>query len=432
MNKAFILITIVTLLLLIITGCGKKSTYDEQKNESNTSEEAENDMAGDENGKKNTEAIEDISKENHTGDTKDESDSNTADDQGTPEEQKIFHSEEAGYSGQELLRVDYRARTHAQVEDMDEYYSSMVEKEYFTHSSQIPPELCDLILKAMDERTEEESFEPLIVGSTISQEEFSSLTGKKPEDYEGVLALKVDADNDGIEDIAGLYYYGGTGGFGGMQLYKGMPDGKYELTSSFECFLQAFDYLLYKDKHYLLMEEFDYNTKYYSGYSLYLYEDGRLADGKLFSFAIDNYDMEIVYEDSSYEDIDMVKKTLSNPKIPDILKNNDGVIIGTAETVNSEEEFFPYSADIDNNGVREKYNKYMWYPSNMGTVMHCMYEFEDSQILEDICDKLSEEIGDGRLYTFWIDDVNGKNILYLYFGKNLDFTLYAFLIQKAN
>jgi|GEM_PF-1835591 len=54
------------------------------------------------------------------------------------------------------------------------------------------------------------------------------------------------------------------------------------------------------------MEEFDYNTKYYSGYSLYLYENGKPADGKAFSFTIDDYNMDIAYEDSSFKDIETV------------------------------------------------------------------------------------------------------------------------------
>ena len=125
---------------------------------------------------------------------------------------------------------------------------------------------------------------------------------------ETVAALKVDVDNDGIEDLIGQYFYGGTGGFSSMMLYKGSVEGQYILSNSFECFLQNFSVIKYQDKNYLLMEEFDYYTKYYNGYSLYLYEEGKLADGKLFSFVIDDYDMDTVYEDKSFEAIDTVKK----------------------------------------------------------------------------------------------------------------------------
>ena len=39
-------------------------------------------------------------------------------------------------------------------------------------------------------------------------------------------------------------------------------------------------------------------------------------------------------------------------------------------------------------------------------------------------------IGEGQLYTYWqIDRIDNKNIMYLYYGENLDFTLYAVLIS---
>lgn len=331
---------------------------------------------------------------------------------------------------QELFRVDFKAKTHAQVQDIDEYYSSMDEKGQFTYSSLIPAELCDIILDAMNQGSEDISLNPLMADKVISQEEFSAITGVDLSGMERVMAIKVDADNDGLEDLIGQYFYGGTGGFSSMQMYKGSSDGEYTLTDTFECLIQNYGFLQYQGKHYLLMEEFDYNTKYYKGYSLYLYEDGKLADGKMFSFVIDDYEMDIAYEDSSYEDINTVKNTLCNTRMPDILSNSGGVIVGTGETIYDYDSNYMYSADIDNDGDQEYYNKYMWYPSNMGTVMMCIYEFEDSHILDDLCNRLSDEIGEGRLYTFWIDEIKGKNILYLYYGENLDFTLYGFLIEE--
>lgn len=68
----------------------------------------------------------------------------------------------------------------------------------------------------------------------------------------------------------------------------------------------------------------------------------------------------------------------------------------------------------------------------MGTVMECIYGFEDSTVLDDLWLGLSKEDYDGRLYTFWLDKVDDKNVLYLYIGKNLDFTLYAFLLESSH
>ena len=337
----------------------------------------------------------------------------------------------AGYVGQELLRLDFKAKTHAQVQTNAEYYSDMENQVVYSHSSQIPEALCELILDAMEHGTEQETLPPLMVDKEISQEEFLRETGLVPDMTETVQPVRVDGDNDGIKDLIGQCYSGGTGGFSSMKFYQGSADGQYTLTNSFECFLQDFGFLQYQGKQYLLMKDFDYNTKYDSGYTLYLYEDGKLADSKSFSYAIDDYDRSVVYEDTSFEAISSVKTTLGNKKLPEILFQNDGVINGTSETIDSENPNYQYSCDIDNDGKPEYYNKSMWYPSNLGTVMSCMYSFENSGILDDLCSRLSEEQGNGRLYTFWLDKVNGQNVLYLYYGDNLDYSLYAYLISKG-
>ncbi len=337
----------------------------------------------------------------------------------------------AGYKGNKLLRVDFEAQTHAKVQDMEASYPEMKDSQMFSHSGEIPKALCDLILDAMEHGTEEKTFAPLRIGTEISQEEFYSKPGIERDMIESSYPVIVDVDNDGIEDLIALNYWGGTAGFSSIMLYKSMPSGQYQMTSTFECFIQEFDILRYQGKNYLLMKEFNYATKYDMGYSLYLYEDGKLADGKVFSFAIDDYDMDIVFEDDSLKGMDEIKKTLCNKKLPEILFNNEGVIYGTAETRYTDDmTYFGYSCDIDNDGDEEYYSKSMWYPSNMGTVMSCSYTFENSIILEDLCARLTKETGEGRLYTFWLDKVKGKNILYLYYGEDLDFSLYAFFLQN--
>jgi hypothetical protein len=335
----------------------------------------------------------------------------------------------AGYSEEKLFQVDFKAITQPTGKALESYYSETEKDRTFSHSSRIPGELCDLITEAMKSGKEEETISPLVVGTELSQEKFCSLTGFEVE-YGVISPFKVDIDNDGIEDLIGQYYWGGTGCFSSMELYKGADNGTYKLSNNFDCFLQEFKFIAYQGKNYLLMKDVDYNTKYYSGYTLYLYEDGTLADGMKFRFDIKDYDMKINYESSSFSGIEQIKKTLSNKKMPEVLNNNDGVIYGTGEIIDEANGAdYKYSSDIDNDGNLEYYNKSMWYPSNMGTVMQCIYNFKDSKVLEDVCDRLADEIGEGRLYTFWLDKVDDKNVMYLYYGNNLDFSLYAYLLE---
>ena len=339
----------------------------------------------------------------------------------------LFPSElRARYSAEELFRVDFNAITQPMRKELESYYSDIETDTKISHSSRIPQELSDLMTEAMKSGKEEETFGPLENDTEIDQEEFCSLTGFELDVTEFITPVRVDADNDGIEDLMALCYWGGTGGFSSMQLYQGSEAGEYKLTSSFECLLQEYHFISYQGKSYLLMKNVDYNTKYYSGYTLYLYEDGILADGMNFWFGIEDYGMKIIYENSSFSGAEQVKNTLCNKELTDVMDNNDGVIDGTGEFHISS---YRYSCDIDNDGDIEYYDKTMWYPSNMGTVMECSYAFDDSGVLEDLCARLADEMGEGRLYTFWIDEVDDVNIMYLYYGRNLDYTLYAYLLE---
>lgn len=346
----------------------------------------------------------------------------------TVELDKELILEKDEYTAEKLYQVGFDAITQPIGEEMKSYYSTMEDESVFSYSSRIPQDLSGLIVEAMRSGKEEETFAPLKVGKEIRQEEYSSLTGIELEGFETVLPFLVDIDNDGIQDLVGQVYGGGTGGFSSMVVHRGSEAGDYTLTSSFECLLQNFVFISYQGKNYLLMEEFDYNTKYYSGYTLYLYDKGILADGMMFSFEILDYDMTVGYEKKNFAGMDQIRTTLNNKDLPVLLDNNEGVLIGTAEQIETDKEFYQYGSDIDNDGKIEYYNKYMWYPSNMGTVMMCIYDFEETTIMDEIQESLADELGDARLYTYWVDRIDGKNIMYLYYGENLDFTLYALLI----
>lgn len=345
---------------------------------------------------------------------------------------QLFSSDiRAGYKADMLLHVNFEAITRV-VKEPASYYSTMENEGTYTNSSRIPEELCDILAEAMKAGGEEETIAAYTTeGTEISEEEFVSLTGVDMAFAGYAIPYKVDIDNDGTEDLISLVYGGGTGGFSSMELFKSV-DGNYILTNSFECLLQEFHIISYQGKNYLLMNTFNYYTKYPSGFDLYLYENGTLADGVNFYYDITDYNMEIKYEDSSFAGIEQIKKTLTNKKMPEILERNDGVIYGTAEIIdNSGSDYYRYSADIDNDGNPEIYDKFMWYPSNMGTVMQCMYDFKDSLVFDDLWTRLSETVGEGRLYTFWLDKIENKNILYLYVGENMDFSLYAYLLERV-
>jgi hypothetical protein len=344
----------------------------------------------------------------------------------------LFPSElRAGYIGEKLFHVEFDAITEPVEKTLERYYSTQEVSTVFSHSSRIPKSLSDLIIEEMKKETEEEAFSSLKVGERISQQEFSKLTGVEIMEWESVAAVRIDADNDGIQDLFGMCYWGGTGGFSSMILYRGTENEGYKETCSAEGIYQDYSFLSYQGKNYLLMKDFDYNTKYFSGYTLYLYENGVLADGMIFRFFVNDYKMRIMHENTIFSGMGRIKNTLCNKELPDLLYSNDGILVGTAERIDeTDSSDYRYSCDIDNNGIEERYNKYMWFPSNMGTVMECFYDFEVSKVLQDLCNRLAAEVGEGRLYTFWIDRIEDSNVIYLFYGNNLDYSLYAYLLEE--
>ncbi|WP_455715891.1 hypothetical protein [Anaerosporobacter sp.] len=330
---------------------------------------------------------------------------------------------------QQLFQVKFTAKKQATSQDITEYYSSakMVNASKVTKTKVITEDLTELLIEKVNLADGESIIDAMLTKKEISSEEFTKHTKTEVVAMGSVTAIQIDGDNDGIDDIVALNFGGGSGGFCNLEFYKGAEDQTYTLTNSYSCLLTSFGVLSYEGKNYLVLKDYDYNTKNYNGYSLLLYDDGKLADGKSISLEVEDYDMNIVQEEDSFTGIEEVKKTLSKKTYPSILEKSDYVIYGNAEK-KSQDNKYEYSADIDNNGVDENYNKNMFLPSSIGTIMFLEYEFETTNNLEEIDELLTKE--NAPLYAFWIDKVADKNVLYVYFGENQDYTLYAYLIQK--
>lgn len=97
MNK-IITIFLIIIVHVIITGCSQSKTkvYDKQINEININNQ--NNEHFDESNTPNQIYVNDIENE-----------------------KKIIYSKTAGYKAQELIRIDFKAKTHAQVQDINEY-----------------------------------------------------------------------------------------------------------------------------------------------------------------------------------------------------------------------------------------------------------------------------------------------------------------------
>jgi uncharacterized protein YxeA len=138
MKKRMNIALSIMVLTIILGACGKKNNIDNNK----ALIESENSI--------------------------EENDTLTEKENNNSTQEKLIQNKTAGYQGQQLLRVDFKAKTHVEIVDKESYYSSMEDKGEFTKSSNIPSQLCDIILEAMESGTEIETFTPLEVGTEIS------------------------------------------------------------------------------------------------------------------------------------------------------------------------------------------------------------------------------------------------------------------------
>lgn len=183
-------------------------------------------------------------------------------------------------------------------------------------------------------------------------------------------------------------------------------------------------------RNYLCVEEYDYNTKQWLGYKVYAFAEGEVASIASVCKQITGYSSEIIRSVSSYPGLDQITASLSNENMPSVLEYNNGVIYGTAEKADA--DLTSFSADINNDGTVENYTKYMFYPSTAGTQQCCVWDMEGfdegSDPIAILADR-QENTDAGVLYTFWLDTIEGDNILYLYFHGDYGFELCAYRLS---
>uniref|UniRef100_UPI00286F6545 hypothetical protein n=1 Tax=Anaerosporobacter sp. TaxID=1872529 RepID=UPI00286F6545 len=328
-----------------------------------------------------------------------------------------------------LLKVKLTAQKKVNVVDITKYKDEHYEEKTLTKTKEIPDSLINMLAEHVIENGEVTLIESMLTRNEISCAEYEKYTNVEFGEMDGARSIIVDGDNDGIADLFSLTFTGFSGDCE-LEFRKGNGDGTYTKTHMYwGCLRAPFGVLNYDNVNYILLEDIDYKTSNYGGYHVFLYDNGEMVDAKSILIETVDYKMDILQEESSFAEIEEVKNTLCKKEYPSILENSYYYsIIGTAEQLKKEGED-AYSCDIDNDGQVEYYHKSMSWPSKLSLDMHCTYEFEDSTIVADISNSLQED-GEGELYTFWFNQVGNQNVLYMYYEKDWDYTLYAFLIQK--
>ena len=333
-----------------------------------------------------------------------------------------------GLNAEELLRIRFTAIQPAAAEQIGEYYSDIAGSIVVLDKDVIPAELIDALCRAIDDGTADEFVAKYRTGTELTLDEMLDATGTDAAYARSAMSFRADVDNDGTEDIISHIWGGGTGGFASIELFSGSSD--FRQTASVSDIYYGTSVLGWSGKNYLCVEEYDYNTKQWLGYKVYAFAEGKVASITSVCKQITGYTSEIIRSASSYPGLDQIMASLNNEKMPSVLEYNNGVIYGTAEKTDADLTCF--FADINNDGTVENYTKYMFYPSTAGTQQCCIWDIEGFDEGSDPITNLAnrkENSDAGLLYTFWLDTVEGDNVLNLYFHGDYGFELCAYKLS---
>ena len=153
----------------------------------------------------------------------------------------------------------------------EQFYDGLAPKEYFypdegKEQVKVSQGLLDVITDAMMNGTELETLKAMMNSVELTKEEVYALTemsdeirGNVLESYQigDYLLATADVDNDGIEDIIGEFYWGGSGGSVTYILFQGQEDGTYKQTDAIPSVREEFGVISYDGKNYFVRTLYD-------------------------------------------------------------------------------------------------------------------------------------------------------------------------------
>lgn len=333
-----------------------------------------------------------------------------------------------GLNAEELLRIRFAAIQPAAAEQAEEYYSDMTGSSVALRKDVIPSELIDALCKAIDDGTADGFVREHRTGTELTLEEMLAATEADAVYAQSAMSFRADIDNDGTEDIISHIWGGGTGGFASIVLFSGSSG--FRQTASVADIYYGTSVLGWNGKNYLCVEEYDYSSKQWLGYKVYAFAEGNVVSITSVCKQIAGYTAEILRSSPSCPGFEQIMTSLSNDKMPAVLENNNGILCGTAEKTDA--DMTSFAADINNDGTDENYTKYMFYPSTAGMQQCCVWDIEGFDEESDpvrILTNRRENADAGLLYAFWVDKVEGDNVLNLYFHGDYGFELCAYKLS---
>lgn len=314
------------------------------------------------------------------------------------------------------------------------------EPEEEEESVSVPEELIAYVSEYLLKSEEElrEAMLSLVADRELTLEEVEILAKENPDIKKELMAivsnsfgqgiwLKVDADNDGIDDVFLCQYLGGSLGAVTYYLFKGDGNGKYEMSGWHENLREEFAFIRWEGKNYLAKTTWDFTKKCVDGISIECYGNGRHRGGVWLYIAAEDREDARSIETSYIADKKFEKIAEGMEKFAKTYEIGSRVEPGTAEEENSD---YDRRCDIDNDGVEEEYRVSRWQTTNYYTVDSLEFRAEE-ELRERIFDMVNEDEIAGIPLNLWVDKTEHGNVVYVLYEEGLyDFHICAYLLSE--
>lgn len=309
-------------------------------------------------------------------------------------------------------------------------------------TTKVPEGLQTLLKDSFEAGTSAQTLTPMVIDKVVEREEWHTYRGLGVDDMLdyldiwGGLLLRADADNDGIEDLFAWMRDGGSSGNTSFWLAKGKENGTYEVTEEQGSMSSEIAFIEYEGQNYLLETEFEYNRKAVNGFLVTAYEQGLVSDSVYLEAIAKVWEPETVHCLSGYEALTEQYAESGKDGFHDESLYDYRVDAGSAEWIEQNEKTI-YHADINNDGVEEWYEKYIFYPSSVGAYI-CIEDklyFADAPNEQEMLTSYYDFQYEGIPMTFWVEEVilesgQTKNVVCLFTYEGLFVNrVYGYLIE---
>lgn len=335
------------------------------------------------------------------------------------------------------ISITSRSSTHSDFQSESERIS--VRSEPLDTPTYIEPGFIDLLKNSLD-RDEYDLLPDLVSDKRLTKEEGYEITSdelteflterwekaeRQVELYPEII--KVDADNDGIDDIVVYWHIGGNARFAKLEFYKGYENETYKNTYSSGFGLHARNtFVNYNGKNYFLFNFMDYNRKVICGFEVYYFENGIAVERAIIQKTASSYtlaDKTIIsdnYNTLADELSDIAQTIYFDQKNVNVIGSGEKELSGKekeeASTLLKDVVTSWYSSDIDNDGILEIYSKGRNLPTTFATIVGMSFNlFKDSERY-DLKEKFGlnfwgSDRGERAPQYLWVENIDNKNII---------------------